>query len=249
MDRKRYMREVYPSFWLTARQNIYGFLQYDRYLCEFITCRVTKGSKLLEVAVGTGYPFADYLQKAGYYIHGIDIAPVLIEECRKLNPDIDSRIGDAENLGYENGFFDCTYCFHSTWYFPDLEKAISEMLRVTRSRGLVMFDIQNRHHPVIKKAYRNNVLLNRRIIRYPLNIARVIFHRGIPIWNWNAEVSQVPAYPGNVLGYLKDLGVAESQIQILARQEDQSIVALDETERDRTFTDYDRLVFVIIKQS
>jgi len=68
-------------------------------------------------------------------VHVIDIAPTLIDKCKQLNPDIKCKVGDAEDLEYPDNYFHLTYCFHSTWYFPRLNKAIDEMLRVTRSGG------------------------------------------------------------------------------------------------------------------
>ena len=64
-------------------------------------------------------------------------------------------------MNYRDGFFDCAYCFHSTWYFPDLGQAIDEMLRVTRLGGLVMFDIQNRNNDDVNNAYLRKSRLGR----------------------------------------------------------------------------------------
>ena len=75
---------------------------------------------MLEVAIGTGYPIADHLQKAGHEVHGIDISPDLVRRCRELNPAIQAKVGDAEHLEYPDATFDATYCFHSSWYFPNL---------------------------------------------------------------------------------------------------------------------------------
>ncbi len=135
MDRKTYIKKVYAGFWLNAREEIYGFPEYDKCLCNYISKEVKKGGGLLEVAIGTGYPFADYFEKNGYQVYGIDIAPKLINKCRKLNPRIISEVGDAESLRYADESFDCSYCFHSTWLFPNVNKVINEMIRVTRQGG------------------------------------------------------------------------------------------------------------------
>ncbi len=243
MDRKRYMRDIYSRYWLTAREKIYGFLEYDKNLCKYICDHVQAGGKLLEVAIGTGYPFADFLQKAGYSVHGINIAPSLIEKCRQLNPNIDCQVGEAESLNYPDNYFDGTYCFHSSWYLYDLIKAVDEMLRVTRPGGLVMFDIQNRNNRKIESIYRRNIFLNRRSVRYPLNVARVILRKGIPVWNWNCDVEQVPTYPESIYGYLKERGITNPQLQIMVRKEDESI----EKSVIGSLEDFARLVFVIKK--
>lgn len=139
--RKRYMRDEYSKYWIKAREKKYGFLDYDKALCEIMTRNFLKKGKILEVAIGTGFPFAQFLLNAGYRMYGVDISPKLIEECKKNYPEIVCKVGDAENLEYNNEEFDASYCFHSTSYFPNLEKTLNEMVRVTRYGGYIFFDI------------------------------------------------------------------------------------------------------------
>lgn len=205
MDRKTYTKNVYSKYWITAREKIYGFMEYDKNLCNYVCGRIPKGKKVLEVAVGTGYPFADIFQKLGYIVYGIDISPELIDKCRQTNPLIDCKVGDAEYLDYPDDQFDCTYCFHSTWYFPDLTKAIDEMLRVTHPGGLIIFDIQNRNNKDINRAYRKRLSPDtgmKRIFRYTKNIAKVFLHRGTPVWY--SFVYEVPTYPGVIYKHFRD---------------------------------------------
>src|SRR5688572_19952281 len=182
------MRDVYASYWLTARDKKYGFLNYDKELCDFLSGSVKDGSSLLEVAIGTGYPIADFLQKAGYAMHGIDISPALVERCLQVNPAIDAKVGDAEHLEFEAESFDAVYCFHSSWYFPNLTRVIDEMLRVTRPGGLVVFDIQNRDNAVIAADYERRLAqvrpgLAARANLHARNLAKTVLRRGNPNWH------------------------------------------------------------------
>lgn len=138
MDRKTYVRDVYSQFWITAREKCsfsHGYLEYEKNLCNYICEHVPKGGKLLGVAIGMGYPFEDFLQRKGYSVCGIDIAPCLIEKCRQLYPKIDCKVGDAEDIDFSDDHFDCVYCFSGSFLIPNLNKAIDEMLRVTRRGG------------------------------------------------------------------------------------------------------------------
>ena len=243
MDRKKYMKEVYPKYWITAREKIYGFSEYDKNLCRFISERVPAGEKLLEVAIGTGYPIAEFLQKAGYSICGIDISEELIQKCRQLNPNIKCMIGDVENLPYRDSSFGCTYCFHSTWYFPNLAKAIDEMLRVTRSPGVIIFDIQNLNEKKTEAAHRKRLAASRitgKMIRYGKNMAKIILRRGTPVWH--SIVYEVPTYPESLYEHFRQIEI--SDFQVMVRRDDHTLQLRNEK---RSFRDYDRLVFVVNK--
>ena len=220
MNRKDFMRSVYPAYWMRARDKIYGFMTYDRQLCDYLSAELAGGGKVLEVAVGTGYPIADNLQKAGHEVHGVDISPDLVRRCRELNPAIQAKVGDAEDLEYADGAFDVTYCVHSSWYFPDLPQAIREMVRVTRPGGTVLLDIQNATNPQVDAAYQRRLrhirpgLLARAELQ-ARNVAKVVLRRGNP--NWHAVNYEVPTDPAAVLGALAERGVHE--VTILGRDE------------------------------
>ena len=237
------MRDVYSKYWITARERIYGFSDYDKNLCHYISEHLPPGSRLLEVALGTGYPFADFFQKTGFRVYGLDISPDLITKCRRLNPNIECQIGDAENLDYPDDFFDGTYCFHSTWYFPNLNRAIDEMMRVTRPGGLVLFDIQNRNHEMIERDYRRLQFIKTgrgRAFSFAKNIAKVILRRGIA--NWHCIVYEVPTNPKNIYEHFEERQIRN--FQVMVRTANGSIEARNEI---GPFRDFPRLVFVVRK--
>lgn len=241
MERKRFIKEVYATYWITAREKIHGFSKYDKNLCNYICEHVPNGGKLLEVAIGTGYPFGDFLQKTGYIMYGIDISLNLIEKCKRLYPNINCNVGDAENLEHPDNFFDATYCFASTWYFPDLNKAIDEMIRVTRPNGLIIFDIQNCNNPDIDRLHRRNLAKMRgmnRIKEYIKNIGKAILRRGVP--NWHFIVYECPTGPESIYEHLSERRI--SDFQVMVRNEDDS---LEVRNKLGPFEDFGRLVFVI----
>jgi len=243
MDRKTFMKQVYSLYWLKARETIYGFSQYDRNLCTYISSNVPKEATLLDVAVGTGYPFADFFQRAGYSIYGIDIAPSLVARCVDLNPNINAKVGDAETLEYPDEIFDCAYCFHSTWYFPNLNQVVKEMLRVTRPGGLVIFDLQNANNPSIGATYRKKLFQATwlgRVIRYAKNIAKFILRRGTVTWDF--VLYEVPTIPESIFQCLKDDGI--NNFGVLARKDDDSIEVVDAR---AGFAEFSRLVFAVWK--
>ena len=248
MDRKTYSRDIYSKFWITAREEhsfSKGLLKYETNLCNYICKNVHPGKKLLDAAIGTGSPFGDFFQKAGFSVHGIDIAAILVQKCQQLYPNIKCKVGDVEDLDYPDEYFDCTYCFNSTFYLPDLNKAINEMLRVTCQGGILIFDIKNRDNEVVDSTYRNCLAQNigvGRIIRYAKNIAKIFLRKGIPNWDWNAVVHEVPTYPASIYDHFKENNI--SNFSVMVKKANGSIEEINEFS---SFKNFARLVFIVRK--
>jgi ubiquinone/menaquinone biosynthesis C-methylase UbiE len=242
MERKEYIKKIYHKHWISVRDGEDIISIYDDQLCKLVEVNVSKSACLFEVGIGNGKPIADTLQKSGFEMAGIDLSPDMIRECNSNNPDIRAKVGDAEKLDYPDDSFDCVYCFHSTWYFPDLNAAISEMIRVTKPGGRIFFDIQNRNNDSIEKAYRWNLAaskLYRRIYRFVKNCFKIVFKVGTPVWEY--AVIAVPTYPEEVYGYLDK---NESNYNVWIRQENDSLTL---TDQKKSFPVFPRIIFDITK--
>jgi ubiquinone/menaquinone biosynthesis C-methylase UbiE len=105
-------------------------------------CHIGKGSKVLDVASGTGES-ACYLQKSfDCQIVGVDISDYMIERAEKKvtkrHLQIQFKKGNAHHLPFDDNTFDaviseCTLCI------LEKAKAIGEMIRVTKPDGYVGF--------------------------------------------------------------------------------------------------------------
>ena len=255
MDRKTYMRDIYSKHWGNERENYYVFSKYDEDLFNYISSNIKNNSKILEVAVGTG-PFADMFQKSGNIIHGVDISPDLIKSCESLNPNIICKVGDAENLDYPDSMFDCTYCFHSTWYFPNIKKSIEEMLRVTSKGGLIVFDIQNENNEIIINNYKKHKFENKgigKIVRIIKNLMSPILGRGIP--NWQFVIHETPTNPEIIYKILDNKNIDNYVVmktELDAKNYPKNIIRkngnfLEKNNPLDKFTDSARLIFAIRK--
>ena len=210
LKRKQYMKNVYSKIWSKTRKE-YGVEQYDNDLIQELI-KELKSGKILEVGIGDGFPYSNVLDEMGYEVYGIDISPILIEKVKTQFPKINVSVGDAENLEFKDNFFDIVFCFRSTWYFPNIIKSISEMLRVVKVGGLIIFDIQNSNNPIhingIKekiKNKRNNHIYN--IVKCLKNIIKIIIK---PIkfyhYDWsfrNSIIYETPTNPNIVNKYLE----------------------------------------------
>jgi SAM-dependent methyltransferase len=98
------------------------------------------GDKMLDVACGTGN-LAIPAARAGARVTGIDIAPNLIAqarlEARSAGCLVSFEVGDAESLPYMDGQFDAAVTMFGAMFAYRPERVAAELLRVTRSGGLI----------------------------------------------------------------------------------------------------------------
>ena len=245
MDRKTFMKDIYSKYWIGVREKKISFSKYDKNLCEYICKKVSKETNILEVGIGTGFPFGNFFQNNGYKVHGIDIAPILIEKCKILNSKINSKVGDAENLEYPNDFFKCVYCFHSTAYFSDLNKVIDEMIRVTAKNGTIIFDIQNRNNKEVTQNYKKIKFSKKNIfgklLRFIKNILKIILGKGVP--DWTNVIYEIPIYPEIVKKYLEKKEVKNYNIMILPNEDK----ILENADKVENLINYKKIIYVITK--
>lgn len=100
--------------------------------------------RVLDVATGTGFT-AMALAPHCRRVIGVDFTPAMLREAASLRhargmSNLIFCLGDAEALPFREGAFDIVTCRHAAHHFPDLSRALAEMVRVTRSGGLVLID-------------------------------------------------------------------------------------------------------------
>jgi len=99
---------------------------------------------ILDVATGTGDFALEALQLNPERIIGIDISEGMLEVGRKKMKDkkVDDRIqlqlGDSENLPFEENKFDAIIVAFGVRNFENLERGLSEMLRVVKPGGNIV---------------------------------------------------------------------------------------------------------------
>jgi SAM-dependent methyltransferase len=108
---------------------------------EFIArLKIRPGESVLDVACGTGN-LAIPAARAGACVTGIDIAPNLIaqarQEARIAGCVVAFKVGDAEALPYVEDQFDTTVTMFGAMFAYRPDRAVGELLRVTRPGGRV----------------------------------------------------------------------------------------------------------------
>ena len=101
----------------------------------------TKSKRILDIATGTGDLAINLAQTEAEEIIGLDISDGMLEVGRKkitekkLDHKIKMTLGDSENLPFENDSFDAVTVAFGVRNFEDLDKGLSEILRVLKPHG------------------------------------------------------------------------------------------------------------------
>ena len=113
---------------------------------------VKSGERVLEVGCGSGVVLRDVARRVapGGLAVGLDPSPAMLAVARELASQdgladlVDLREGDVRALPFEDAEFDAVLAVTTLLHVPDSERAIPEMVRVTRPGGRVaVFDRDN----------------------------------------------------------------------------------------------------------
>lgn len=97
--------------------------------------------RILDIATGTGDFALASLKISPEEVVGIDISEGMLEvgkekmKKKKVDHIVSMQLGDSENLPFEDNYFDALTVGFGVRNFENLEKGLSEMLRVIRPEG------------------------------------------------------------------------------------------------------------------
>ena len=147
----RYFETVYSNFW-KQESEVYG-KQEEEGLDRIIEkLKSFQAENAFEVGIGTGWPIAAELYANGTHVAGCDVAESLIRTAQETYPEMELFVGDIWQVPLEKGKYDLVYCIRSSWYMKDFLNVISRMLELTKSGGIVVFNILNNRNFSNKKA-------------------------------------------------------------------------------------------------
>jgi SAM-dependent methyltransferase len=130
-------------------------------LCEAVD--VSAGSQVLDVAAGNGNASLAAARR-GCAVTALDYVETLLDGARRRAEAeglaLDIRVGDAENLPFDDGRFDTVLSTLGVMFVPDPVRAARELVRVCRPGGRIglanwtpegligqMFKIVGQHNP------------------------------------------------------------------------------------------------------
>jgi len=97
------------------------------------------GAHVLDVATGRGAALIPTAQRVGASgrVVGVDLAQEMLAElAREISlPNVELRQMDAEHLEFADDAFDAVTCAFALFFFPAMDAALREMLRVCKPGG------------------------------------------------------------------------------------------------------------------
>lgn len=108
-----------------------------------VLCHIDKDSHVLDVGCGVGATATFLAKQLGCQVTGVDILPKMVERSQeraireRVSDRLQFRVGDAQDLPFEDGLFDAVITESVTAFPPDKQKAVKEYVRVTKRGGFV----------------------------------------------------------------------------------------------------------------
>ncbi len=138
----RSIRESYDRLAEEYANRIADELQHkplDRELLDRFARDVEGLGEVCDMGCGPGH-VARYLRDAGASVFGLDLSPGMVEQARKLNPDIPFRQGNMMGLDIPDETLAGIAAFYAIVNIPEesLPSVFGEMVRVLRPRGLLL---------------------------------------------------------------------------------------------------------------
>ena len=136
------IRESYDRLAEEYSRRIFDELQHkplDRELLDRFARETNGRGDVCDMGCGPGH-VARHLRDAGASVFGLDLSPRMLEQARKLNPDIPFREGNMMSLDIADGTLAGIAAFYAIVNIPrqSLALAFREFRRVLRPEGLLL---------------------------------------------------------------------------------------------------------------
>ena len=193
---------------------------------------VRPGDRVLDAGAGPGR-FTLELLRLGAHVTALDISPGQLELLRARVPDVEAVVGDITDLsGFPDDGFDVTVCFGGpvSYVVDRAERAVAELVRVTRPGGHVLVSVMGFGGPVIhfapilvELAQRDGTAKSQEIVRTGvLPEGEGYGHLAMRLYFWE-ELEDLLAHHGEVVdgaaaGVLPHLEVEDPEIRALLEE-------------------------------
>jgi len=111
----------------------------------YLEVGVKDANLILDVGCGSGMVTRDLAHLTKGKVIAIDGSTEMINVAKKvlsIYDNVELRVGDAENLPFEDDMFDITTCNLLLMWANDPQKVVNEMARVTKPGGIVLATLE-----------------------------------------------------------------------------------------------------------
>jgi len=119
---------------------------------------LSNNSKILELACGVRCDGIEIARKE-FEVYETDISEVAVAKAQKAYQDLKMEargkfvVCDAENLPFQNNYFDASFIAASFHHLPDPIRALAEMKRVTKPGGYIILGVEPNAWPYFTLFY------------------------------------------------------------------------------------------------
>lgn len=135
-------QSVAPSYAATFNDEL-AQKPFDRVLLDRFAASLgsspSSDSPVCDLGCGPGH-IGRYLADLGLPVVGIDLSPAMLEQARRLQPDIVFSTGDMTALDQSDGAFSAIVCFYAVIHLPraHVPTALAEMHRTLQPGGSLL---------------------------------------------------------------------------------------------------------------
>jgi SAM-dependent methyltransferase len=132
-----------PDQWSRIQEPLHGPLM--RAMLD--AARVEAGTRLLDVGCGGGHS-SGLAVKRGARVTGLDASEGMVDYARQAVPEAVFRVGDIQDLPFEDQSFEVVFAANSVQYAEDLLPALRELRRVCAQGGRIVAGLFGPPHEV-----------------------------------------------------------------------------------------------------
>ncbi len=114
----------------------------------FSECNLNGDLHILDAGCGSGTKSL-LLANQGFRVTGIDVSPEMLQKAQEkaltveLNKRTEFQSGNLISLSFADEVFDCVLCWGVLMHIPDVETALSELIRVLKPGGFLVISEGN----------------------------------------------------------------------------------------------------------
>lgn len=121
---------------------------------------ISEGDQVIEVGCGTGFTTEEIVSRVGEQnVVAVDLTPEQMQKAIAKFPSVNFLRGDAENLPFKDNTFDAAISAGSIEYWPNPQRGIAEMARVTKSGGRVVILAPRKPDNLLVRKFAESVML------------------------------------------------------------------------------------------